>query len=217
MDPKKNAVEPIMKRESSHTMIAIKDRIIAGARKRFFTHGLRGVTMDDLAEELGVSKKTLYAHFPSKVALLEAALIAKFQEIETELESVTSATSSDFRVSLQKLLSCFQRHTEEIQPPFMRDVQREASGMFELVEVRRRAIVQRYLGRFLSDGQAAGVVRDDIGVGMMIEIILAAVEAIMNPPKLNELGLTLKSGFSAIITVFLEGVIIQKGSQEHEG
>ena len=51
---------------------ATRARILAAAREHFFAHGFRRVTMDDLAQELGMSKKTLYAHFPSKTALLEA-------------------------------------------------------------------------------------------------------------------------------------------------
>ncbi len=45
----------------------------------------------------------------------------------------------------------------------------------------------------------------------MIEILLGATEAIMNPPKMAELGLTPKSGFLTIITVVLEGVLTEKG------
>nr|MBA3354117.1 helix-turn-helix transcriptional regulator [Blastocatellia bacterium] len=53
-------------------------RVLEAARGHFFHHGFRNVTMDDLAAELGVSKKTLYAHFPGKDALLEAVLNDKF-------------------------------------------------------------------------------------------------------------------------------------------
>jgi hypothetical protein len=45
----------------------------------------------------------------------------------------------------------------------------------------------------------------------MIEILLGATEAIMNPPKMAELGLTPKTGFLAIIIVVLEGVLTEKG------
>ena len=52
----------------------------------------------------------------------------------------------------------------------------------------------------------------------MIEILLGATEAIMNPPKMAELGLTPKSGFLAILTVVLEGVLTEKvRSRERQG
>ncbi len=49
-----------------------RQRIVDATRVHFFSHGFRRVTMDDLAAELGISKKTLYAHFPGKFDLLEA-------------------------------------------------------------------------------------------------------------------------------------------------
>jgi AcrR family transcriptional regulator len=190
---------------------AAKERIVAGARRHFFTHGLRGVSMDDLAKSLGMSKKTLYVHFPGKTALVEAALQVKFREIEGQLEEISSKSSSDFTAALHRMLACFQQHMDEIHPPFLRDIQREAPGMFELADARRRSIVLRYFGRLLSEGQRTGIIREDIEINMMLEILLGAVQAIMNPPKMAELGLTLKSGFVAIIDVFLKGVVTEQG------
>ena len=65
---------------------ASRQRIVEAARAHFFSHGFRSVTMDDLAEELGISKKTLYAHFPGKIELLEAVLADKFAERGSEIE-----------------------------------------------------------------------------------------------------------------------------------
>src|SRR5436305_14462008 len=77
-------------------------RIVAGARRHFFAHGFRGVTMDDLAAELGMSKKTLYAHFAKKTALVEAVLLDKFQDIEEKLQSVTAACSASFEGAMNQ-------------------------------------------------------------------------------------------------------------------
>ena len=195
-----------------------RQRIVAGARRRFFAHGFRGVTMDDLAGELAMSKKTLYAHFPSKSALLEAVLLDKFHRIEEDLEQITSRRSSedpgDFLAVLLQLLACVLRHTEEIQPTFLRDVRRDSPEAFTLVEMRRKDVIQRHFGRLLGQGQRAGVIRQDISVGMILEILLGAVQAIMNPPKMEELGLTPQTGISIILAVILEGVITDRGRAE---
>jgi hypothetical protein len=45
----------------------------------------------------------------------------------------------------------------------------------------------------------------------MIEILLGMTEALINPTKMAELGLTPKAGFSLVITVILEGVLTDKG------
>src|SRR5262245_65471661 len=113
-----------------------RQRIVAGARRHFLAHGFRGVTMDELADELGMSKKTLYAHFPSKAALLEAALLDKFRELEADLQQATSACAADFSGALHELLAHMLRHLEEIQPPFVRDMRREAPELFKRIESR---------------------------------------------------------------------------------
>jgi len=183
-------------------------RIVSEARRYFFDHGFRRITMDDLADGLAMSKKTLYARFPSKDALVEAVLLDKFRDIERDLRRSTSA-SSDVPAALHQLLACVQRHTEEIRPPFVRDIQREAPDMFKLVERRRRTIIQRHFGKLFAAGRKAGVIRTDIPTAHVIEILLAAVQGILNPSKMAELGLTPKTGFSTIITVILDGVIAQ--------
>src|ERR1041384_994861 len=82
-----------------------RQRIIDAARIHFFSHGFRSVTMDDLAQELGISKKTLYAHFPGKFDLLEAVLADKFADVETRLKRVTHAHPRDFPATLHELLA----------------------------------------------------------------------------------------------------------------
>src|SRR6059036_4381479 len=81
-----------------------RQRIVDAARIHFFSHGFRSVTMDDLAEELGISKKTLYAHFPGKIDLLEAVLADKFASVESSLKKVTRSHSHDFPAALRDLL-----------------------------------------------------------------------------------------------------------------
>ena len=187
-------------------------RIVAAARKHFFAHGFRGVTMDDLASELGMSKKTLYASFPGKTALLRAVLLDKIASVESDLDAIMAEASDDPMGALQGLLASMQRHTEEIQPPFVRDIRRESPELFQLVEERRRAMIQRYFGQIFTAGRRAGSIRRDVSTDLVVEILLGAVQAIMNPAKIEELGLTPKTGYAAIISVILDGVIVRPGT-----
>lgn len=184
-----------------------RQRIIAEARHHFFAYGFRGVTMDELAGTLGMSKKTLYTQFPSKAALVEAVLFDKARDVEADLERITSQSSSDVLSAMHSLIACLHGHLEEIQPPFVRDLRREVPELFKRVEVRRSDMIHRYFGKILSEGQRAGIIRKDIPSKLVIEILLSTVQGIMNPAKITELGLTPKAGFSAIVTVILEGVL----------
>ena len=186
-------------------------RIVDAAQRQFLTHGFRGVTMDDLAEQLGMSKKTLYAHFTSKTALVEAVLLAKFHKIEAELTAIAAECPSDFVTGLRRLLACLQRHMAEVQPPFLRDVGRDAPEAFRLIEHRRREVIQRHFSTLLTAGRREGLIRKDISIPVMLEILLGTVQMIMNPPKLAELDLTAQAGMTAILAVVLEGLLTPEG------
>ena len=188
-----------------------RQRIVEAARTHFFRHGFRSVSMDDLAAELAMSKKTLYAHFPSKIALLEAVLADKFADVEAKLEEIIRAYPHDFPAALHELLASTQRELDEIKPPFVRDMRQKAPQVFKIVEHRRAELIQRFFGKLFVEGQRTGMVRKDLPAELMIEILLAAVQAIVNPAKVEELGLTPKTGFASVVKVVLEGVITRKG------
>src|SRR5437588_5954142 len=188
-----------------------RQRIVDAARTHFFNHGFRSVTMDDLAEELGISKKTLYAHFPGKFDLLEAVLADKLAGVEATLKEVTRAHPNDFSAALRELLAGTRRELDEIKPPFVRDMRQKAPEAFKLVERRRAALIQRYIGKFFVQGQRAGMVRKDVPANLIIEILLAMVQAIMNPPKMEELGMMPKEGCTGILKIVLEGALTPQG------
>jgi AcrR family transcriptional regulator len=197
--------------QSSRTRAAPPQaRIVAGARRHFFAHGFRGVTMDELARELGMSKKTLYVSFPGKRDLLRAVIANKAEEIGSDLERITSGKGADFSARLATLLQCVQKHAGEIQPAFVRDVRREAPEVFEMIEKLRRDLLQRHFGRLFEQGRKAGLVRRDIPVHMIVEVLLGAVNSVVNPEKVEALGSTPKTALLTVISVVLEGVLIRK-------
>ncbi len=190
-----------------------RQRIVDAARAHFFSHGFRRVTMNDLAAELGISKKTLYVHFPDKMAVLEAVLADKFAGVQAKLEQVTREHAHDFPAALHELLANTQRELDEIKPPFVRDMRQKAPHVFKTVERRRSELIGHFFGKLFVEGQRAGMVRKDIPAKIMIEILLGTVQAIVNPAKVEELGLTPRSAFSAVLDVVLEGVLTRKGKK----
>jgi len=184
-----------------------RHRIVAAARRQFLAHGIRSVTMGELAAELGMSKKTLYAHFPGKSELVESILLAKFAELEEEVSRIADDSDTDFGAGLERLLESVRRHTAEIQPAFVRDLERDLPEKFAVVERRRAEVIEGHIGRLLAAGRRQGRIRRDIPVRVITAILLGATNAVVNPPRLEALGLTPASGFAAILAVVLGGVL----------
>src|SRR5260221_3084489 len=59
----------------------MKERILETADKLFYLRGIRAVGVDTIAAEIGISKRTLYNHFPSKDELIAAYLAGRFNQV----------------------------------------------------------------------------------------------------------------------------------------
>ena len=183
-------------------------RIVSAARVHYFTSGFRSVTMDDLAAELGMSKKTLYAHFPSKLTLLEAVLEEKFTGVKADMQTVIERHAGDFSGTLHGMLNVMSRQIAEVKAPFLRDMRREGPEVFALVEKRRSAVFAQSFEYLISEGRKTGVVRKDIPVKLVVEMVLSAVRSIVNPEKIVEMKMSPQAAISAIVAVILNGVVV---------
>src|SRR5438477_9041759 len=59
---------------------SMKERILETADRLFYLRGIRAVGVDTIAAEIGISKRTLYNHFPSKDVLIAAYLERRFRQ-----------------------------------------------------------------------------------------------------------------------------------------
>ena len=66
---------------SSPAKPTMKERILETADRLFYLQGIRAVGVDTVAAEIGISKRTLYNHFPSKNALISAYLERRFRPV----------------------------------------------------------------------------------------------------------------------------------------
>jgi AcrR family transcriptional regulator len=157
-----------------------------------------------------MSKKTLYAHFRSKVELVEAVLRDKADRAEADFARITADKSTGFLEMLHEMLACMKKHSEEIQPPFIRDLRRETPELFKIVETRRKGLIQKYFGSFFARGRKQGMIRKDVPTDVITEVLLVVTQAIVNPAKMEELKLSPKTGYTAVLSIVLEGVLTTK-------
>lgn len=204
---KRTAVSKI---KAPHPADPARERIVSAARAHFLQHGFRGVTMDDLAAEMGMSKKTFYVHFPSKRALLEAVIEQKLGGFAAEMEAIHAGAPADFATTLQRLLEGLRRQAQEITATFVRDLAREDPALFGRIKARRREIIGRTFGHLLSAGQKSGAVRRDIPAEFLVEILLGTADAIATPENLALKRQAPGDVLAAILGVFLHGALVPK-------
>ncbi|RAJ25930.1 TetR family transcriptional regulator [Gelidibacter algens] len=75
-----------------HLQPVMREKIINIATELFLTLGFKSVTMDDIANEMGISKKTIYVHFENKTKLIEATTFSVFENICNGIDCICEAS-----------------------------------------------------------------------------------------------------------------------------
>ena len=66
----------------------MREKIITTSAKLFLDYGFKSVTMDEIANTIGISKKTIYVHFANKTKLVEAVTFSIFGNICTGIDAI---------------------------------------------------------------------------------------------------------------------------------
>ena len=66
----------------------MKEKILQTAAEMFLNYGFKSVTMDDIAEKMSISKKTIYTHFSNKTKLVEETTYGMFLCITTGIDAI---------------------------------------------------------------------------------------------------------------------------------
>ncbi len=189
-----------------------EERILDAAERIFLSRGFHRVSMDELARELAMSKKTLYAHFASKNELVAGIMRRRVQRVDGEFQAVL-AREAGFDVKVRELMLGMQRRLGEVSPVFIEDLRRHAPEVFRIVEEYRAQAIPKYLGGLLEEGRREGFVRADVEPAMVVRILVASVQGIIRPDNMMALNMPPVQVMDAILRVIFQGVFTEKARE----
>src|SRR6478735_5188443 len=191
-------------------------RIVRQAREHLFAHGYCQCTMDELAAELGMSKKTLYAHFSGKDDIVRAVLEQLGAEVRAEADALFADRTLTFAEKLRGFAEGMFDRLSRLNPRTPRELQRFAPHLHQLlVEIRQRNIPYVF-GRFIEEGKLAGKVRDDVDAAFAVEFFLAAMQGLLQSGAPERLKLAPRDLVPRAIDLLFDGLLTPAGRKEHE-
>lgn len=191
-------------------------RVLRAAATLLFTYGYQAFTMDELAHELGVSKKTLYVHFRSKDAIIERIIDLTGERLRTDMESVVENPALTFTQKLSGVVTAAAGTLAKLSPTTLRDLQRFAPHLYAKIEALRSKIVPLVFGRLIRDGIADGNVRRDIDPAFATEFWLHAIRGMVQPATLERTQLTLPQTMARSLDLFFAGLLTPAGRKAYE-
>ena len=141
----------------------MKEDIVKRALNDFMQYGFKTFTMDDLANKMGMSKKTLYEHFPSKQDLVDAcldyALEMSCTNVTTFIEGEGSVIENVYR-NQKKVQEVFNINSDR---PIW-ELQKYYPKTYERMESEFAKTDTLFIDKLLEKGWQEGLFRKDINV-----------------------------------------------------
>lgn len=146
----------------------LKDKIVECAANMFMGNGVRSVKMDDIANQLSISKRTLYEIYNNKEELLYAVVQERHKKEDMEWKEL-GENSDNVMDILVGILRMRMQHMKDISPEFYHDLNNYPS-VVALISERRKFRMQKFL-RFLLRGRREGFFLSDVNYEFMVQII----------------------------------------------
>lgn len=101
----------------------IRNRIIEGAAELFKTYGIKSVTMDSIASQFGMSKRTIYEVFSDKDELVLAVLTRLAQKQKEQVKKVLDESENSI-VAIFRMLEINRDYFQNMSPAFQADLKK---------------------------------------------------------------------------------------------
>ncbi len=190
-----------------------RERILSAARDRFFAYGFSKVTMDELASDLGMSKKTMYRLFPSKDDLLDKVMAWHTASMQRHIAEIVDS-GDDFIAKFVTLWTSMGRMLSRLSEHFRDDIRRCRPDIWRRVEEFRRKVILASFSRMIEEGVQRGLVRKDVHKDVIVLIYLSALQGIITPTVLAQSSFSIDEAFSSIMRVYLDGILTDEARAE---
>jgi len=157
----------------------IKQKILQAAFALFCQRGIKSVSMDDIAQHLSMSKKTLYKWFRNKDQVVYEGLEGFLASIQQDSECCSVAADNAVE-ELFRVVALTKKVFSSIHPSIFHDLQKYHQSSWELWTNHKNSFMLEKVKQNIRRGMAEGLFRGDLEVNVMARIRLILIELPFN-------------------------------------
>lgn len=192
-----------------------KEYIIKEAMALFTKYGLKAVTMDDLASQLGVSKKTLYLHFDNKSDLVKNAVNSHFEEVKhllnTSLHKPLNAVEILYMVDKQ-ISAIIKKH----DPSLHFQLEKYYPEVCRTMNDNREMAVTGHALHNIDQGREEGLYRTDFDKELIASLYYSRIEFLIGHEDLCCNAAQLEYHLNQILEYHIRGIATAEGIAQIE-
>jgi len=192
--------------------MSTEEQILKGAEELFFRYGIKGITMDDVAKHLSMSKRTIYEKFPHKEAIVEILLKEHLKKHLDDCIKYRNASSNAIE-EIFMMLAPLKELFEAMNPRLLFELKKfHPQAWREFVEFKRTTLLNSMVAN-MKRGIKEGIYRDDIDVHILAALRIEEVELAWNPDVYPPKEFNLAKVQICLLEHFLFGITNIKGHQ----
>jgi TetR/AcrR family transcriptional regulator, cholesterol catabolism regulator len=186
-----------------------KEKLIQVALEQFLVYGIRAVTMDEIARQAGVSKKTIYEEFSSKEDLVNASFDTALKEDECAFDKMME----DYEGAVDHLLHMtryLRERFSRMNPLVLQELQRFYPKCWRKLENFKKEHAWKGIVQVLENGKASGDFRKEINseilAFMRLDQITSSFSGNVLKDKYSMLDFQLQ-----VLDHFIHGILSDQG------
>jgi AcrR family transcriptional regulator len=172
-------------------ILDVKKRIVLACRELARTRGFYNLTVDKLANQASLSKRTIYRYFRSKEEIIEATIDTFIQETEHEFIQVATREDSVENVVSFIFKYIFTHGQFIFNRQGLNDLQQHYPNLWEKIEKMREEKARNLIQLMLEKSKSKSIIQE-IDSRILTAVIVAAINKVMTPDFLLTNGLTLE-------------------------
>lgn len=193
--------------------LAEKEKILKFTQNKFINEGFYKTTMDEIASELQVSKKTIYKYFPSKENLVQE-ISENFISCATSDVEIILKSRDNVVVKFVKLLNMYSNTMMCHSDKWYRDLQVHMPYVWQKVDGFRTEKIFSIVKVLLEQGR-----KEKLIAPYPPEIIIASfvntIRAIVNPEFILRNKFSMQEAFKYSFEMLLNGILTQQGKEKY--
>ncbi|WP_053991039.1 TetR/AcrR family transcriptional regulator [Mangrovimonas sp. TPBH4] len=188
----------------------MKDDILKTAAELFLTYGFKSVTMDEIANALGMSKKTIYQYFENKNVLVEATTLYMFNLISNGINEIRAQKLNPIEEIFEIKKFTMQHLKDEKSSP-QYQLQKYYPKIFESLMTNQFCVMEDCVACNLTEGVEQGLYRDSINVQFITKIYFNSMMALKDKELFPLNNFSMHELMNHYLEYHLRGICTDKG------
>ena len=188
----------------------IGERIVQKAHELFMRYGIRSISMDEIAKELGISKKTIYQSYKDKDALVDGVLDIEMNRMECDCSQAEEKAENAVH-ELFLALDIMEELFKGFNPSILFDLEKYHPIQFKKFTEHHNAYLYETIKKNLEKGIAEGNYRQEIDVDIITKFRIGSMFLIFNMNYFPHGSYPLSKLCVEITDNFLHGLVNSKG------